>query len=113
MGNSGKNMRRLEQQLNASRQKGSKEVNLELSEAQAVFVRDELKLPISAIVYEIQTQQIENVTSTAGLLQEIHRAYKREQGIIRKSIRGKEFGVLKDAGVTFRPVKYRIVLSAT
>lgn len=113
MGNSGKNMRKLEQQLNAFRQKGSQEVSLELNEAQATFVKNELKLQISVSVYEIQTQRIANVTSTAGLLQEIHRSYKRGQEIIRKSIRSKDLGVLEDAGVQFRPVKYRIILSAT
>ena len=55
MSNSGKNMRKLEQKFNTLRQKGNKEVSLQLSEAQATFVREELKLPIYAILYEIQT----------------------------------------------------------
>lgn len=112
MRNSGKKLRKLEQQLNTLQQKGSKETTLQLSEEQAAFVKDELKFPIFAILYEIRTKQIENVTSTAGLLQEIHRSNKRGQETIRKAIRGKDFGTLETAGVEFRPVRYRIILSA-
>lgn len=112
MSNSGKKLRKLEQQLKNLQQKGNTEATLQLSEEQATFVKEELKLPISVILYEIRTKQIENVTSTAGLLQEVHRAYKRGQETIRKAIRGKDFGTLETAGVEFRPVRYRIILSA-
>jgi len=112
MGNSGKN-KKLEKKLNASRQKGQREVNLELSEAQAAFVKDELRFPISVLLYEIQTQRIENVTTTKGLLQEIHRSHKRGDNTIRKSVRPRDLDVLESAGVKFRPVRYRIILSAT
>lgn len=113
MSNSGKNMHKLKQQLNAIRQKGNQEVSMQLSEEQAAFVKEELKLPISAILYEIQTQRVENVTSTIGLLQEIHRSHKRGQETIRKGIRDRDLSTLENAGVKFRPVKYRIILSAT
>jgi hypothetical protein len=111
MSNSGKNMRKLEQKFNTLRQKGNKEVSLQLSEAQATFVREELKLPIYAILYEIQTMPIESVTSAAGILQELHRSYKRGEKTIRKPIHGKDFNALESAGAEFRAVRYRVVLA--
>ena len=111
MSNSGKTMRKLEQKFNTLRQKGNKEVSLQLSEAQATFVREELKLPIYAILYEIQTMPIESVTSAAGILQELHRSYKRGEKTIRKPIHGKDFNALENAGAEFRAVRYRVVLA--
>lgn len=96
---------------NTLRQKGNKEVSLQLSEAQATFVREELKLPIYAILYEIQTMPIESVTSAAGILQELHRSYKRGEKTIRKPIHGKDFNALESAGAEFRAVRYRVVLA--
>lgn len=111
MRDSGKHLK-LEQQLNAIRQKGTMDVVKRLSEEQAEFVRNELKLPIAECLYEIETKRITNASSAMGLLQEIHRASKRGQRTIRKDIRKKDLKVLENAGVKFRPVKYRIKLNA-
>lgn len=111
MTESGKRMSRLQQQLDAIRQKGATETSMRLSEEQAAFVKNELKLKTIPCLYEIQTKRITNVSGAMGILKEVHRASKRGQKTVRKALRQKEVGALRRAKVDFRPVKYRIVFA--
>ena len=107
MTEAGKRMSKLEQQLNATRQKGVAETSMRLSEEQATFVKEVLKLKIIPCLYEIQTRHITNASTAMSIIRDVHRANKRGQRTIRKDLRQKE--VRARAGVEFRPVKYRII----
>ena len=107
MTEAGKRMSKLEQQLNATRQKGVAETSMRLSEEQATFVKEVLKLKIIPCLYEIQTRRITN--AAMSIIRDVHRANKRGQRTIRKDLRQKEVRALERAGVEFRPVKYRII----
>lgn len=109
MTETGKKMSKLEQQLEAVRQKGVQETSMRLNEEQAEFVEKELKLPLIPCLYEVQTKRIADVSGTMGILKEIHRAYKRGQKTVRRDLSKKEVGVLERAGLKIRPVKYRII----
>lgn len=109
MTEAGKHMSKLEQQLNATRQKGATETSMRLSEEQATFVKEVLKLKIIPCLYEIQTRRITNASTAMSIIRDVHRANKRGQRTIRKDLRQKEVRALERAGVEFRPVKYRII----
>ena len=107
MTEAGKRMSKLEQQLNATRQKGVAETSMRLSEA--TFVKEVLKLKIIPCLYEIQTRRITNASTAMSIIRDVHRANKRGQRTIRKDLRQKEVRALERAGVEFRPGKYRII----
>jgi len=113
MNDSGVCRSKLEQRLNAVRQKGKQEVVWNLTEEQAEFIKSELHLVVIPTLYEIQTKRIRQASNAMWLLQEIHRASKNGQTKIYKAIRKKELKFLSREDIPFRPVRYRIILDAT
>lgn len=110
MSKSEKRLEKLKKQLYALRQKGMKDVVKDLSEEEAAYVRVELKYPITPCLYEIQTQRIDGASSS--ICQQVSRAHKRGESTIYKDLGRKDKTALEEAGVQFRPVKYRIILNA-
>lgn len=110
MNNSGRHMRRLQEQFANARKQGKGEVQRKLSEEEAAFTRDKLHYIVIACLYEIKTKKIGDLSEATEILREVHRASKRGQKtIFKKKIRLQDAYALKEAGVQFRPVEYRII----
>ena len=99
--------------LNKKR-KGEKYVIWRISSNAQLQEIDRLGFQREPWLYEIRTRPFWNVRGIKShLIKEIHFAYKKGKGTIVRRLKKGDEEILKDFGVDFKPLKYRINLTTT
>lgn len=66
---------------------------------------------VEPYLYEIRTKRFYNVSEMPHILKDIHYAWKRGKSTIVKPLKEQQEKLLRDYGVTYKPLKYWVHLN--